>query len=159
MAAVVCYILALQWGGITKPWNSSNVIGTLVGCVVLIIFSIFLEWYNGERAIFPFHLLNERTNYIGIIYMLTFGGAFFTLLYYLPYYFQVVSGVSPQESGFRNLSMIISVTLGTIASGAYITAKRHFIPLMIGAGMVSTLGAGLVFTLDISSSSAEWIGY
>jgi hypothetical protein len=45
--------------------------------------------------------------------------------------------------------MIISVTLGTIASGAYITDKGHPVPLMIGAGMVSTLGAGLVFNLDI----------
>ena len=30
---------------------------------------------------------------------------------------------------------------------------------MIGAGMVSTLGAGLVFNLDIGFSSARWIGY
>ena len=159
MAAVVCYILALQWGGITNPWNSPDVIGTLVGCIVLIIFFIFLEWYNGERAIFPFRLLKERTNYIGMIYILSIGGAFFTLLYYLPDYFQIVSGISPQESGVRNLAMIIAVTLGTIASGAYITAKGHFVPLMIGAGMISTIGAGLIFTLDIDSSSGKWIGY
>lgn len=118
-----------------------------------------LEWYTGERVIFPFRLLKERTNYIGIIYILTFGGAFFTLLYYQPYYFQVVSGVSHQVSGVRNLSMIISVTLGTVASGAYITATVHSVPLIIGARMVSTLGTGLVFTLDIGSSSAKWIGY
>ncbi|PMD38673.1 major facilitator superfamily transporter [Hyaloscypha variabilis F] len=159
MAAVVCYILALQWGGITKPWNSASVIGTLVGCVVLIIFFVFLERYNGERAIFPMRLLKERTNYIGMMYILTIGGAFFTLLYYLPDYFQIVGGVSPQVSGVRNLAMIIAVTLGTIASGAYITAKGYFVPLMIGAAMVSTLGAGLIFTLDIDSSSGKWIGF
>ncbi|KAN0110016.1 major facilitator superfamily transporter [Hyaloscypha variabilis] len=159
MAAVVCYILALQWGGITKPWNSASVIGTLVGCVVLIIFFVFLERYNGERAIFPMRLLKERTNYVGMMYILTIGGAFFTLLYYLPDYFQIVGGVSPQVSGVRNLAMIIAVTLGTIASGAYITAKGYFVPLMIGAAMVSTLGAGLIFTLDIDSSSGKWIGF
>jgi hypothetical protein len=43
MAAALCYILGLQWGGITKPWNSPNVIGKLVGCVFLVIFPIFLD--------------------------------------------------------------------------------------------------------------------
>jgi hypothetical protein len=159
MAAVVYYILALQWGGITKAWNSLDVVGTLVGCVALIILFIFLQWYNGERAIIPFRLVKERTNYVGMIYIFTVGGAFFILLYYLPFYFQVVSGVSPQESGVRNLAMIIAVTLGTIASGSYITAKGHFVPLMIGSGFVSTVGAGLIFTLNIGSSSGTWIGY
>jgi hypothetical protein len=93
------------------------------------------------------------------MYILTIGGAFFTLLYYLPDYFQIVGGVSPQVSGVRNLAMIIAVTLGTITSGAYITAKGYFVPLMIGAAMVSTLGAGLIFTLDIDSSSGKWIGF
>lgn len=159
MAAVVCYILALQWGGVTKTWNSGSVIGTLVGCVVLIISFIFLQWYNGERATIPSRLVKERTNYIGMLYIFTLGGAFFTLLYYLPMYFQVVLGVSAQESGIHNLAMIIAVTLGTIASGAYITSKGHFVPLMIGSGVISTIGAGLIFTLNIGSSPRKWIGY
>jgi hypothetical protein len=159
MAAVVCYTLALQWGGIAKAWNSPDVVGALAGCVALIILFIFLQWYNGERAIIPFRLVKERTNYVGMIYIFTVGGAFFILLYYLPFYFQVVSSVSPQESGVRNLAMIIAVTLGTIASGSYITSKGHFVPLMIGSGFVSTVGAGLIFTLNIGSSSGKWIGY
>jgi hypothetical protein len=55
--------------------------------------------------------------------------------------------------------MIIAVSLGTIASGGYITAKGHFVPLMIGSGVIATIGAGLVFTLNIDSSSGKWIGY
>jgi hypothetical protein len=30
---------------------------------------------------------------------------------------------------------------------------------MIGSGFVSTVGAGLIFTLNIGSSSGKWIGY
>lgn len=159
MAAVVCYILALQWGGVTKDWNSRDVVGTLVGFVVLVIFFVFLQWYNGDRAIIPSRLVKDRTNYIGMMFIFTLGGAFFVLLYYLPVYFQVVSGVSPQESGIRNLAMIIAVTLGTIVSGGYITAKGHFVPLMIGSGVIAAIGAGLIFTLNIGSSSGKWIGF
>jgi hypothetical protein len=31
LAAVVCYLLALQWGGTTKSWNSPDVYGKKIG--------------------------------------------------------------------------------------------------------------------------------
>lgn len=159
MAAVVCYILALQWGGITKAWSSGSVIGTLVCFGVLAILFAVLEWYIGERAMVPFRLVKKRINYIGLIYAFTIGGSFFNLLYYLPIYFQVVSGVSPQESGIRNLGLIIAITIGTVSSGGYITARGHFVPVMIVAGVLSVVGTSLIHTLDIGSSSGKWIGY
>jgi MFS transporter, DHA2 family, glioxin efflux transporter len=33
------------------------------------------------------------------------------------------------------------------------------VPLMIGSGVIATIGADLVFTLNIGSSSGKWIGY
>jgi MFS family permease len=159
MAAVCCFILALQWGGISKSWKDSSVIGTLVGWVLLSICFVVLQWWNGERAIIVPRLVKERTNYIGMMFVFLIGGSFFVLLFYIPIYFQVVSNVSAQESGIRNLAMIISVTIGTIVSGGYITAKGHFVPLMIFSGVVTTIGAGMIYTLDIGSPSSKWIGY
>ena len=43
-SAVVCYLLAMEWGGVLKSWGSSDVIGTLVGCVVLLTFFLAVEW-------------------------------------------------------------------------------------------------------------------
>ena len=92
-------------------------------------------------------------------FMLFFGGSWFTILYYLPIYFQVVSGVSASQSGVRNLPLIISVVLTTIVSGGLISVTGHYISWLLIAGMTSTLGAGLIYTLDIGSSSGHWIGY
>src|ERR1700712_3448961 len=44
-AAIVCYILALQWAGQSKSWGSSDVIGTLVGFVLILAVFIAIEWY------------------------------------------------------------------------------------------------------------------
>jgi hypothetical protein len=148
MAAVICYILTLQWGGVTKAWNSGAMVGTLVSFIVLAIFFIFLQWFNGERAMVPFRLVKERTNYIGMIFAFCLGGNFFVLLHCLPVYLQVVAGI-------RNLAMIIVVTLGTIMSGAFISAIGHFVPLMISSGVISTIRASLIFTLNISHSSGN----
>lgn len=35
LGGLVCYMLALQWGGVTKGWDSGGVIGCLVGWILL----------------------------------------------------------------------------------------------------------------------------
>lgn len=92
-------------------------------------------------------------------FMFFFGGSWFTILYYLPIYFQVVSGVSASQSGVRNLPLIISVVITTIVSGSLISVTGHYISWLLVAGTMSTLGAGLIYTLNINSSAAHWIGY
>ena len=122
MAAVVCYILALQWGGQTKSWNDSEVIGLLIGFVLISILFCVIEYYQGERAMIMGRLLKNRTVAVAMSYVFFIGGSFFLLLYYLPIYFQVVSGVSASQSGVRNLPLIIGSAIATIASGGLISA-------------------------------------
>ena len=159
IAGVCCFILALQWGGVTKPWNDSTVIGTLIGFGLIMILFIFIQWRNGERAIIVGRILKQRPIFVGMTYIFLFAGGFFLLLYYLPIYFQVVDNVSASDSGIRNLAMIIAISLSTIVSGAFITMYGHYVPLMLAGGVLATIGAGLIFTLDIGSPSSKWIGY
>ncbi len=159
MGAIICYILAMQWGGQTKSWNSSSVIGTLIGFVVILTLFIIIEWYSGERAMIVGRIAKDRTIWVGMIFIFFLAGAFFLFLYYLPIYFQVVSGVTAAESGIRNLPLILSMTLATIVSGGLISVYGHFVPLMLGGSIVGTVGAGLLYTLNTTSSHGHWIGY
>ena len=159
MAAVVCYLLALQWGGVTKPWTDSTVIGTLVGFVLLLIVFIINEYLMGERALLQGRLLKSRIIMVATLYVIFLAGSFFVFLYYLPVYFQSIAGVSPSESGVRSLPMILSISLFTVVSGAFISTYGHYVPLMIVSSILSTVGAGLLYTLDIDSPSSHWIGY
>lgn len=43
LAAVVCLLLTLQWSGVTKAWNSSEVIGTFVGSSLITIAFLVVE--------------------------------------------------------------------------------------------------------------------
>jgi len=61
LATLVCFFLALEWGGVTKPWNSSSVIGIIIGCGLLLIAFILVEWRSGERAILVPRILRNRT--------------------------------------------------------------------------------------------------
>lgn len=77
ISALICFILALQWGGTTKPWKSSGVIGTLVGFGVLLICFVINEWYLGERSMFPPHLLKQKTLIFLCLFTTVFAGCFF----------------------------------------------------------------------------------
>lgn len=159
MAAAVCYLLAMQWGGISKKWSSGGVIGILVGFGILVILFVFVEWMQGERAVIVGRLLRQRTISVGLAFAFFLGGSFFTLLYYIPVYFQVIDDVSAAQSGIRNLALIIAVSISTIFSGSFIGNFGHFVPFLIVGGSLATIGSGLIFTLGLNSPSSMWIGY
>jgi MFS transporter, DHA2 family, glioxin efflux transporter len=50
MSLIVSYILALEYGGQTKAWGSSVVIGLLVGSFAIFVTFVVWEIYQGERA-------------------------------------------------------------------------------------------------------------
>lgn len=159
MGATIAFILALQWGGSTHPWNSSVIIGLFVGFGLIIIAFVILEWYQGERSMIAPRLIKDRTIYISSAYAFFFAGSYFILVYYLPIYFQSVDNASPTQSGVRNLPLIIAVTIATIASGVSISATGIYAPIMVVGGAIATVGAGLLYTLDIGTGSDKWIGY
>lgn len=159
MAGVVCYILALQWGGQSKAWSNGSVIACLVCFGLITILFCVVEYFQGERAIIVSRLLKDRTVSVGMAYVFFLAGGYFLLLYYIPIYFQVVSGVTASQSGVRNLPLILGTTIATILSGGLITAFGHFVPYMIAGSIMSTIGSGLLYTLSTTSSSSKWIGY
>jgi MFS transporter, DHA2 family, glioxin efflux transporter len=159
MAAVVCYLLAMQWGGTSKKWSSGSVIGTLVAFSVLIIAFVAIEWYSGNHALIQFRFLKNRTIAAQTAYVFFVSGAFFIMIYYLPIYFQSTRNVSAAKSGINNLPLVLGASLFTIISGISISIYGYYIPLMIVGSAISTVGAGLIYTLEQDSGSDKWIGY
>ncbi|MCJ1342025.1 hypothetical protein MMC31_000205 [Peltigera leucophlebia] len=139
MGAVVAYILALQYGGQTKSWDSSVVIGLIVGLVVILIAFGVWEYYQGERAMVVPRLFKHRKVGFSCIYSFFFAGSYFLVIYYLPIYFQSINNFSPTMSGVDNLSSYLI---------------RH-----VSGAAIAMIASGLLYTLDIDTSSGKWIGY
>ncbi|GAB7323541.1 hypothetical protein MBLNU13_g07047t2 [Cladosporium sp. NU13] len=159
MSLIVSYMLALQYGGQTHPWKSSQVIGLLVGFFAIVAVFIGWEIYQKDRAMIVKRLIMKRYVWVGSLFMFFFGGAYFTLLYYLPIYFQSIHNTSPIGSGVRMLALIIPLTIAAIVQGFALT-KIGIVPLfwLIG-GALETVGAGLFYTMDADTSTGKWIGY
>lgn len=159
MGAVISYILALEYGGQTYPWHSSMVIGLLVGCVAILAVFAAWEFYQGERAMIEPRLMAKRSVAATSLFIFFYAGSYFVMVYYLPIYFQSIDGTSAISSGVHNLPLILAVTVGTIVSGALITATGIATPFAVGGSAVATVGAGLLYTLNIGTATSRWIGY
>ena len=159
MGALVSYILALQYGGQSKRWSSSDVIGLIVGFILLWIAFGIWEYSQNQRAMIVPRLFKQRPIAVSCLYAFFFGGSYFLVIYYLPIYFQSVDNASPLMSGVYNLPLILSVTVAMIASGIFITATGLAVPVKVSGAVIAVLGAGLLYTLDIETSTGKWIGY
>ncbi|QDS72672.1 hypothetical protein FKW77_002901 [Venturia effusa] len=159
MASFTCLILTLQWGGVTKSWGSSQVIGLLVGFVLILVLFIVTQIWQGDRALIVPRLMKQKTIALLSVWQVFNSGMFLLLMYYLPIYFQVVSGVSASKSGIRNLPLILGVSLFSIVSGVGITLTGYYLPFTFVGAVCGTIGSGLLYTLGVHSPSSQWIGY
>ncbi|CAI6094995.1 unnamed protein product [Clonostachys chloroleuca] len=159
MGLIISYILALQYGGQTHAWNSSLVIGLLVGFVAILLAFIGWELYQKDYGMIVPRLFAKRYVWTGSAFMFFFGGAYFTLLYYLPIYFQSVYNNSAIGSGVKMLAMILPLTFGAIIQGV-VMSKVRIVPLIwIFGGALGTIACGLFYTMDSHTSTGKWVGY
>jgi Na+/melibiose symporter-like transporter len=82
-----------------------------------------------------------------------------THIFYLPFYFQAVKGTTAEQSGIRTIPYLASIIISSIIVGGGITVIGWYKPFMIIGGAVFTVGAGMIYTLQVPSSAAKWIGY
>lgn len=159
LPAVVCLLLALQWGGNTYPWNNSRIIGLFVGSGVLIIIFAISQYYLGENATMPPRIIRKRSVIFSGLYAVCFGGAFFLLMYYLPIYFQSVRNASPVHSGIDLLPFLLATVISSMLGGGLVTAIGYYAPLLITGTAIFAIGSGFLTTYSIGMSNGRWIGY
>lgn len=82
-----------------------------------------------------------------------------TLLYYLPIYFQSIQGLSAIGSGVSNLPFLAFFSAGSLIGGNTVTRFRHVQPVALVGGLICTIGASLIYTLDETSSRSRYLGY
>ncbi|KAB5546816.1 putative efflux pump antibiotic resistance protein [Coniochaeta sp. 2T2.1] len=159
MGAITCFILALQYGGNSHPWNSSQVIGLLVGFGLLVIVLVGWELWLGDYAMMLPRLYKQRSLSTTAPFQFFFMGSYIVLLFYLPIYFQSILGASPIRSGVDNLPLVLSAAVFALAGGAIVMKTGRAQQVMFSGSLLATVAIGLIYTLDLETSTAKWAGY
>jgi len=158
-AAFVPFLLAMQWGGITKAWASADVIGCLVAACVITLAFAACEWFNGSRAMMVGRLLKSWWIIVLALFNFLLAGSYFIFVYYLPIYFQAIGGLSAAASAVRNLSLIVGSSLFGIVAGVLLASFGYFHPFLWSGSALACIGAGLLCTLTIDLDTGKYVGY
>ncbi|KAI7906628.1 major facilitator superfamily domain-containing protein [Cokeromyces recurvatus] len=152
------FLLAMNFGGQTFPWKSAAVIVPLVLTGVFIGALVFVETKVVE-PLMPPRLFKIRSVAAILSTNWFFGMSFFSMVYYLPIYFQVIRGDSAMWSGIRLIPMqLLCATFSTL-SGLFISKTGIFRPLpSIGMAFL-TISVGLLSLLDLTSSFSNVYGF
>lgn len=156
---IVCLLLALQWGGAKYPWSNGRIIGLFVVFGVLLIVFIGIQFWKQENATVPPRILKQRTVAAVAWFAAMIGAAFFTLVYFLPIWFQAIKGASAVKSGIMNLPLILSLVIMSMLVGGLITKIGWYTPFVIAGSVLLSIGSGLVSTFTTTTSHEHWIGY
>lgn len=115
--AVTMFLLGLQFGGNQHPWNSSVVIGLLVGAAAT--FGVFLYWEHrqGVDAMVPFAMLKHRVIWSAAMTMFFSLSSVLVADFYIAIYFQAILDDSPLMSGVHMLPITIGLVVFTFISG------------------------------------------
>lgn len=81
------------------------------------------------------------------------------LVYFVAIWFQVVEDITEYESGIGMLPLVLALVVGSAMSGGLISAAGYYTPFMILRTVLMTVGGGLLTTLHIETTKAQWIGY
>jgi hypothetical protein len=140
--AVICLVLALQWGGTEYPWSNSRIIGLFVGFGLMILIFAGIQMWKGDQGTLPPRLFKNRNVLCAMLFSCFFGSAFFPLIYYLSLYFQAIQGDDAVEAGVKILPLLISTVLTSILSGGLISAVGRYNPFALPSMVLFTVGAG-----------------
>ncbi|CAM1507800.1 Fc.00g046480.m01.CDS01 [Cosmosporella sp. VM-42] len=157
--AAIMFLLAMQYGGNTFPWDSSEVIGLFVGAAVTLVVFLFWEHRMGEDAMVPFYMLKKQVVWSASFTLFFMSGVLYVGNYYLPIYFQSVKNDSATMSGVHTLPSAVGQALLALMAGILIHALGYYLPWVIIGTIIASVGYGVLSLLEPDTPVAKWVGY
>ncbi|ROQ41618.1 EmrB/QacA subfamily drug resistance transporter [Frondihabitans sp. PhB188] len=143
-------LLLVAEQGRTWGWGSGQAIACyVIGLVGLVAFLV-IETKMKDDAIIPLKLFRSSTFSMATLLGFLVGFAMFGAMLTIPLYLQIVTGLTPTESGFATLPMIGGLMIASIVSGQIVsrTGRYRIFPI-IGTAFTAIGFAVLTFmTID-----------
>lgn len=83
LTAVICLLLALQFGGSKYPWSDARVIVLLTVSGVLLVCFVAFEYWMKENASVPVRIIKEKNVAFGALFVFLLDGGFYVVDYYV----------------------------------------------------------------------------
>jgi MFS family permease len=161
--ALAAFIMAINWGGITYPWNSGRIIALfVVSGVLFIILGIQQVWNiftTVSRRIIPVQFFRSRTVLILFSVTAAGGACSFVPIYMVPIFFQFTRSDGPLDAGVRLLPFIVVMVVFVFINGSLMAKLSYYMPWYLVGGLLVVIGSALMYTINQDSSTSRVYGY
>lgn len=154
MPAIVCLLLALQWGGLRYGWNDARIISLLVVSITLLICFAILQYRQKDNATIPGKLLH-RNLIAGSWFMACCNATLAITETYLSIYFQGVRGMTAAKAGLLAIPMIAGLGVSVLSSGWAIGKIGYYTPFLFFTSFLAPIATGVLSTLSLETSLAK----
>ncbi|KAH9873727.1 hypothetical protein IAQ61_004354 [Plenodomus lingam] len=159
VGGVIMFLLGLEFGGVSYPWDSAVVLCLIIFGVVVIGIFFLIEWRVAPYPLMPLDLFSKRSNLAALATCFIHGFVSIAASYFLPLYFQAVLGASPIMSGVYLLPQALALSALSAFTGVFIKKTGQYLPLIWSGMVVMTLGFGLLIDYDVNLSWPKIILY
>ncbi|MBS1906285.1 MAG: MFS transporter [Actinobacteria bacterium] len=138
-----------EWGWASAAAIACYVIGGL-GAIAFVLIEIAMK----DDAIIPIRLFHSNTFSMATVIGVLVGFGMFGAMMTIPLYMQIVAGLTPTESGFAMLPMVVGLMASSMASGQ-ITARTGKYGIFPRTGTLCTALGFLLLTF-VSAATPIW---
>ena len=138
-------------------WSSSRTLVPLVlGICGFFLFALY-ETYLAKPALIPLSIFNNRTAAVNYFGTMVHGIVLWSLLYYLPLYYEAVKGYSPIIVGVAVFPETFTVAPVSILVGIAVSMTGRFRWAIWSGWSLTVLGLGLLYLLGPATSVVAFV--
>ncbi|KAF2789255.1 MFS general substrate transporter [Melanomma pulvis-pyrius CBS 109.77] len=151
------FLIPITWGGVQYPWDSwRTLVPMLVSAAGLVAFVIHQEYFAPEPLIRT-SVFKNTTAAVTYLETIIHGIILWSVLYYLPLYYEAVKGFSPILAGVALFPQTFTVAPAAVVVGAFIAKSGRYRWAIWSGWFLTTFGTGLLVLLKPSSTTPQWI--
>ncbi|HVA61013.1 MAG TPA: MDR family MFS transporter [Mycobacteriales bacterium] len=154
VAGVTALLLVTVWGGQQYAWTSATILGLAAAGFALV--AAFLLWETRvDEPILPPALFRNRVFAVSTAVTFILGVSMFGAIIFLPYYLQLVDGVSATASGLLLLPVMVGILTTSIASGRLVSRLGRYKMFPVAGTATLAVGMFLLSRLTATTSHLE----
>ncbi|GMM30395.1 Vba2 protein [Martiniozyma asiatica (nom. inval.)] len=145
VTSLICLMIVSGTNNTELPIGSPLWTG-LIGYTIMGFIAFYFWEKNVEQPVIPVEMLHNRTVLASSLNCWLISMNMFASLFYLPFYWSSVKGLSPLECGYRTIPTSLIASLTSIFTGLVIKRTSKYRTLHIISGWAIVLGSIVVYS-------------
>lgn len=157
VASLTSFLIPITWGGVMYSWDAwQTLVPLMLGVAGLGLFAVH-EALVVDEPLIPLALFRNRTLQMSYLGIFLHGLVLWSLVYYLPLYYEGVLGYRPVISGIAVFPECLTVAPISVVTGLLISKSGNYRWALWMGWPITALGLGVLCLLNSHTSIPRWV--